>query len=40
MADVRVYGQATTSGAKYKWAIAPMKSSSFYENFRRTHIDA
>ena len=28
------------SGAKYKWSITPMRSSSFYENFRRTHIDA
>ena len=28
------------SGAKYKWAIAPMKSSSFYGNFLCTHIDA
>lgn len=27
-------------GAKYKWTIAPMKSSSFFENFRRTHIDS
>lgn len=25
------------SGAKYKWAVAPMKSSGFYENFVRTH---
>lgn len=25
------------SGAKYKWAIAPMRSSTFYANFRRTH---
>jgi hypothetical protein len=28
------------SGAKYKWAIIPMRSSMFYKNFRRTHIDA
>lgn len=28
------------SGAKYKWAIAPMKSSSFFENFKRTHLDS
>ena len=26
------------SGAKYKWAVAPMKSSGFYENFVRTHL--
>lgn len=26
------------SGAKYRWAITPMKSSSFFENFQRTHI--
>lgn len=25
------------SGTKYKWVIAPMRSSSFYANFRRTH---
>ncbi|MBU1413917.1 hypothetical protein KKC22_20570 [Myxococcota bacterium] len=28
------------SGAKYKWAIKPMKSSPFYRNFVRTHYDA
>lgn len=28
------------SGAKYKWAISPMKSSAFFDNFRRTHINA
>lgn len=27
------------SGAKYKWAIKPMKSSPFYPNFVRTHRD-
>lgn len=27
------------SGAKYKWAVAPMKSSGFYENFVRTHLE-
>jgi hypothetical protein len=27
------------SGAKYKWAVAPMKSSGFYDNFVRTHFD-
>lgn len=26
------------SGAKYKWAVAPMKSSGFYANFVRTHL--
>ncbi|MBN9411109.1 MAG: hypothetical protein J0H69_18350 [Burkholderiales bacterium] len=25
------------SGAKYKWSVAPMKSSPFYRNFVRTH---
>ena len=25
------------SGAKYKWAVAPMPSSGFYRNFLRTH---
>lgn len=25
------------SGAKYKWAVSPMKSSEFYRNFIRTH---
>jgi hypothetical protein len=28
------------SGAKYKWAIKPMKSSPFYQNFIKTHIEA
>ena len=28
------------SGAKYKWAVAPMPSSMFYGNFIRTHRDA
>jgi hypothetical protein len=28
------------SGARYKWAIKPMRSSIFYDNFRRTHINA
>lgn len=27
------------SGAKYKWAVAPMRSSGFYKNFVRTHSD-
>lgn len=26
------------SGAKYKWAVAPMRSSGFYENFIKTHL--
>lgn len=26
------------SGAKYKWAIKPMKSSPFYRNYVRTHV--
>lgn len=26
------------SGAKYKWAVAPMRSSMFYRNFVRTHV--
>jgi hypothetical protein len=26
------------SGAKYKWAIKPMKASPFYNNFERTHL--
>ncbi len=26
------------SGAKYKWALAPMPASPFYKNFYRTHI--
>lgn len=28
------------SGAKYKWALTPMRASSFHENFLRTHRDA
>jgi hypothetical protein len=28
------------SGAKYKWAFRPMKSSPFHQNFLRTHTDA
>ena len=28
------------SGAKYKWAIRPMKSSPFHRNFLRTHVEA
>jgi hypothetical protein len=26
------------SGAKYKWAVAPLKASPFYFNYVRTHI--
>lgn len=26
------------SGARYKWAVEPMKSSGFYETFKRTHV--
>lgn len=26
------------SGAKYKWALSPMKSSEFYRTFKRTHL--
>lgn len=27
------------SGAKYKWAVAPLKASGFYENYVRTHLN-
>jgi hypothetical protein len=28
------------SGSRYEWALRPMTSSPFYENFKRTHRDA
>lgn len=33
------YGLCKRSGAKYKWAIRPMKSSLFYDSYQKTRFE-
>ena len=32
------YALCKRSGAKYQWALRPMKSSMFYESYQKTHL--